>query len=72
MHLSGDGHEVRLTVVDNGAGFDVDAARGKGLGFLSMRERLEPLRGTLAIQSTPGEGTRIVAVTPIRPQPGDA
>ena len=71
LNLSGSIHRVCLTVVDNGAGFDVDAVWGKGLGLISMRERLEPLGGALTIQSKPGDGTRVVAVAPIAPVPAE-
>jgi signal transduction histidine kinase len=53
-----------LTIVDDGAGFDVDAVSAKGLGLISMRERLEPLGGTLEIHSRPGAGTRLKAFVP--------
>jgi signal transduction histidine kinase len=53
---------VRVTIEDNGIGFDVaDVERpGKrrGLGLLSIRERAAGLRGTVNIEST-GQGSRI-------------
>jgi signal transduction histidine kinase len=51
-----------MTVEDDGAGFDVEAALGGGLGLISMRERLDPVGGALTIKSTPGAGTRIEIV----------
>jgi PAS domain S-box-containing protein len=58
---------IRLRIVDAGAGFDPTsmAARG-GLGLASMRERLRLLGGTIALQSSPMEGTEIVAEVPIK------
>jgi len=52
---------LRLTVADDGAGFDLAeaAARSRRLGLVSMRERAEAFGGRLAIESTPGEGTRV-------------
>jgi signal transduction histidine kinase len=50
---------VRLTVSDDGVGFDAGTIPGVGLS--SMRERAEELGGTLAVVSRPGGGTRIVA-----------
>jgi signal transduction histidine kinase len=66
------GDEVRLTVADNGKGFDVKNADGKdpapnrngGLGLASMRERVEALHGTLDIASSP-DGTIVRARVPI-------
>lgn len=48
---------LRLTISDNGRGFDVNAKRGSralatGVGILAMRARLERLGGTLEIHST--------------------
>ena len=52
---------LRLTVADDGAGFEPEEARAKSrrLGLVSMRERAEGLGGRLAIESKPGEGTRV-------------
>jgi PAS domain S-box-containing protein len=58
--------EVELTVQDDGAGFDVAAARerairGGSVGLLGMQERVELLGGEFDIRSAPGEGTTIHA-----------
>jgi signal transduction histidine kinase len=63
VELTG-GTDLALTVVDDGAGFDVDAAWGKGLGLISMQERVEAIGGTFAIESTPGSGTRVEVTVP--------
>ncbi len=65
VRLIGSAHQLALTVADDGVGFDVNAARGSGLGLISMGERLETVDGTLAIRSTPGVGTTIEVVVPI-------
>jgi signal transduction histidine kinase len=57
---------LTLTVADDGAGFDVEAAWGKGLGLLSMRERVEAIGGTMKIQSGPGAGTLLEVTVPLR------
>ncbi|WP_426324913.1 sensor histidine kinase [Microbacterium sp. E-13] len=51
--------ESRLTVEDDGAGFDVDAtiAAGSGYGLTSMRDRARGLPGALTVQSHPGRGS---------------
>jgi signal transduction histidine kinase len=58
-----DGSTVRVTVRDDGSGFD-PIAHTDGFGLLGMRERVELLQGTLAIESAPGHGTTINATFP--------
>jgi signal transduction histidine kinase len=55
-----------VTVADSGAGFDPDEAglRSRRLGLTSMEERARALGGTLAISSTPGEGTTVTLELP--------
>lgn len=66
VDLSASQTEVRLSIHDNGAGFDVAAARhARGLGLASMHERLKLVGGTLEVDSRPGEGTRIEATVPL-------
>ncbi|HKQ98945.1 MAG TPA: ATP-binding protein [Candidatus Polarisedimenticolia bacterium] len=54
---------MRLTVRDDGRGFDPAAARrrrgARGLGLIAMRERLDEVGGRLAIDSKAGRGTEI-------------
>ena len=64
-----NGTGVRLTITDDGVGFNVDGTWKRGLGLISMRERLEAVGGTLSIFSKPGFGTRLVASAPLLQQP---
>jgi signal transduction histidine kinase len=64
--LKGNPESLELTIVDDGVGFDVQAVWGKGLGLVSMGERLEPFGGSLDIQSSPGAGTRLHVSVPLR------
>ncbi len=58
--------EVHLTVRDFGSGFDSEAAKaGRGLGLISMDERLKILNGTLSIESQLKRGTTIHAFVPL-------
>ena len=58
--LSGESGLLRLTIIDDGIGFDADAQEGNpGLGMVSMQERVRLLDGVLTVQSEPGEGTRV-------------
>ena len=65
VQLNGDAQRLALVIVDDGRGFDVSAEWGKGLGLISMRERVEAIGGTLTIQSTPGAGTRLEVTVPL-------
>jgi signal transduction histidine kinase len=58
---------VRLTMEDDGAGFDPAAARrAGGLGLVSLEERARLLGGRCHIDSAPGAGTRIDVAVPLR------
>ena len=49
---------LRLTVLDDGQGFDATAPAATGsFGLLSMRERAEALGGSLQVDSRPGATT---------------
>jgi signal transduction histidine kinase len=65
VHLTGGPDGLSLTIADDGVGFDVDAGYGKGLGLISMRERLDAVGGTLDIRSAPGAGTRLDVGAPL-------
>ncbi len=57
---------VRLTIEDNGKGFDRDAARErKGLGLASMDERVRLIGGSLRIRAKPGEGVKVTVEVPL-------
>jgi two-component system, NarL family, sensor histidine kinase UhpB len=62
---------VALKTIDNGCGFDLAEARGRGLGLISMRERVAELGGTFNIVTEPGVGTRVYAVV-LLPEGWDA
>ena len=59
--------EIHLTVSDSGIGFDKEIAKSsRGLGLISMEERLKLVNGTLSIDSQPNRGTTIHAHVPLR------
>ena len=62
IELSDNG-SLRAEVRDDGCGFDSTIIAG-GVGFISMRDRLAAVGGELAIISSPGRGTRVVASMP--------
>ncbi|MDH4154903.1 MAG: PAS domain S-box protein, partial [Nitrospira sp.] len=50
---------VRLTITDNGVGFDTSSAQGVGHGLSNMAARAQKVRGVFSLQSTPRKGTKI-------------
>ena len=54
-------------VSDNGKGFDVQMAGQDGhLGLVGMRERVELLSGTFAINTAPDQGARVCVTIPLK------
>ena len=57
---------IRLSVRDHGVGFDPEAIKGKrGLGLVSIEERVRLLSGQLQFHSRPGEGTQVEVTIPV-------
>jgi PAS domain S-box-containing protein len=66
VRLWGTSGEIHLSVVDFGSGFDPQVAKkGRGIGLISMEERLKLLNGSLAIDSHPNRGTTVHARLPL-------
>ena len=57
---------VTAVVEDDGRGFEAGESSGEGVGLVGMRERVGLLEGRLAIESTEGAGTTLVAEVPLR------
>ena len=69
VHLSEHSNEIHLTITDPGKGFELEAAKqGRGLGLVSMEERVRLVNGTIAIESRPMRGTIIRVGIPFRPE----
>ena len=66
VELRGTTREIELIVEDMGVGFNPqDAMSRRGLGLISMRERLQLLSGEFFIKSERGRGTTIRAQVPL-------
>ena len=66
VELTATEDEIQLAVSDSGRGFDTERAKVKrGLGLVSMLERVHLVHGSLHVESEPGRGTRIFAVVPL-------
>lgn len=70
LQLGVHGGSLVLDVHDDGRGFSRDATAG--LGLATMRERVEPLGGTLSVDSEPGRGTRVHVELPLGRADGSA
>jgi len=73
--LENGGEELRLTVADDGDGFDIERfrrpeERRRHVGLIAMSERASLAGGRLDIESAPGEGTRVVATFPFAASAG--
>jgi PAS domain S-box-containing protein len=64
-----DGTRIRITVADNGKGFELpssvgDLTRSGKLGLAGMQERARLLGGNMKMESEPGKGTTVTVETP--------
>jgi NarL family two-component system sensor histidine kinase LiaS len=50
---------IRLSIRDNGVGFNLDAKKHASYGIVSMKERVNEIGGSLHIITAPDRGTRI-------------
>jgi two-component system CheB/CheR fusion protein len=67
--------QLAITVADRGRGFDAqalgrDARDRPSVGLTSVRERVDLLGGSLAIESKPGQGARVTVCVPRKPSIG--
>jgi PAS domain S-box-containing protein len=57
---------VRLSVTDNGVGFNPVGARDVGHGLANMAARTQKIRGKLTLQSKPRQGAKVLVDIPRR------
>ena len=69
VSISGIDNILHVAIKDDGHGFDLDHAKGKGLGLISMEERVRHLGWTFSISLKPGDGTRIDIRIPLETEP---
>jgi PAS domain S-box-containing protein len=66
VQLREDSGEIHLVISDLGRGFDLETTmQGRGLGIISMRERVRLVNGTIVIESKPMGGTTIHVRVPL-------
>jgi signal transduction histidine kinase len=64
-----EAEHARVTIADNGRGFDTARLPRRGLtgfGLQIMRERAESAGGRLNVESGPGQGTRVMVWLPLK------
>jgi PAS domain S-box-containing protein len=67
VELRGAPDAIHLTVRDAGLGFNPEAvANNRGLGLISMQERVNLVKGTFSIESGPDLGTSIRVRVPLK------
>ena len=70
IYLECDANKCVLRVEDDGKGFNVSEItsidqKGRGAGLFGMKERVTAAGGKCAIESQPGQGTKVIAKVPI-------
>jgi two-component system sensor histidine kinase DegS len=67
LQLDAASGEVRVSIDDNGKGFDLKTLENStGMGLKVIRDRVEMLGGEIDIDSVPGQGTRVVFSVPAK------
>lgn len=56
---------VRVTLKDNGVGFELDEAKQASYGLSNMQERIREIGGSIQFITAPGKGTRIEITVPL-------
>jgi signal transduction histidine kinase len=63
--IADTGSSVRALIEDDGRGFDQTNVHEGALGLVGRRERVALLGGRLEVQSSPGDGTTVIADFPV-------
>jgi signal transduction histidine kinase len=65
VNLTLTSDEMRISIRDNGVGFEQRAVERGHFGLQTMRERAESVQGTLQVTSKPGDGTHVEVSLPL-------
>ena len=72
VELTFDDEQARLEVRDDGRGFDPAAVPAGHYGLRNIRERVGKVGGEAKVESTAGEGTKVVVEVPLVKEPSTA
>jgi len=61
-----DTPQLVLEIEDNGRGIrDEESGSSRSLGFLGMRERVQPFGGSIEVKGQEGKGTKVSVAIPL-------
>jgi signal transduction histidine kinase len=65
LQIDSSSEGMRVSLEDNGKGFDVEKDQEKGgMGLKVIRDRVQMLGGTMEVHSTVGQGTHVLFQIP--------
>ena len=67
IKMSRKNNRMYVTIEDNGIGFSEPAGNHTCYGLFNIRERINRINGKFEIKSSPGNGTRVSLVAPLKP-----
>jgi signal transduction histidine kinase len=67
--LQASENQLRLSIADDGRGFDITRVSSTCVGLQAMRNRAQQAGGTFEIDSKPGQGTRVMVTILAGPAP---
>ena len=59
-----ENEQLKLSITDDGRGFEPDARAPSGLGLLTIRDYVDAIGGSLSVTTFPGKGTGVDVVIP--------
>jgi PAS domain S-box-containing protein len=65
VELKREGRQIKLSISDNGIGFNPHPTNKKTLGVIGMKERAAMLGGKYELSTSPGNGTSIKVTLPL-------
>ena len=66
--LDWEPEQAKLIIEDNGRGFDPASVPAHRMGLAIMAERADEIGAELAVESSPGQGTKIAVIQPLSPK----